>query len=108
MIEVKIYEDGALIKQMEGQAIFSMSVLANHDEYEQVEVTAWGTMTRDDFYNALASSCAQQIIDNHDSSLKNSINAVAWFMLMVQRYGSQYLAEKYGKTEEAEDGSTEN
>lgn len=42
MIEVKIYEDGALTKQMEGQAIFSMAVLANHDEYEQVEATAWG------------------------------------------------------------------
>lgn len=41
MLEVKIYEDGALIKQMEGQAIFSMAVLAG-DEYEQVETTAWG------------------------------------------------------------------
>ena len=106
MLEVKIYEDGALIKQMEGQAVFSMAVLSD-DEYEQVKTTAWGTMTRDDFYNALASSCAQQIIDHHDS-LEDGMNAIAWFMLMVQRYGSQYLAEKYAEMEEAEDGSTEN
>lgn len=105
MLKVKIYEDGALIKQMEGQAIFSMAVLAE-DEYEQVETTAWGTMTRDDFYNALASSCAQQIIDHHDS-LENGMNAIARFMLIVQRYGSQYLAEKYVETEEAKDGNSE-
>ena len=106
MLEVKIYEDGALVNQMEGQAVFSMAVLADHDDYEKVETTAWGTMPRDDFYNALASSCAQQIIDHHDS-VKNSSEAIAWFMLMVRSYGSQYLAEKYVETEEAKGGNSE-
>lgn len=107
MLEVKIYEDGALINQMEGQAVFSMAVLDDHDDYEKVETTAWGTMTRDNFYNALASSCAQQIIDHHDS-MKNSCEAIARFMLMTKLYGSQYLAEKYVETEEAKGGNSEN
>ena len=106
MVEVKIFEDGELVRQMEGEVIFAMAVSDLPDENNvRIQSSMRGEANVDVLFDAIASSCAK-----HFASLSKSeddgCRIAGEFIDNLLTYSVEYLGKKY--REDMEDGSIEN
>lgn len=105
MLEVKIFEDGKKINQVEGEVTFVATMTVQGDS-AHIKGLIKGKINKVLFFDALAASCAQQMVNLSNSS-DEACEAISHFIDGLIDSGAQYLAKKYGNKEETEDGSIE-
>lgn len=107
MLEVKIFEDREQVRQIEGEAIFIIAVTDLPDEGNvHTQSSIRGEANLDVLFDAVASSCAKHLASLSKSEEDGCMRA-GKFIDDILMYSVEYLEEKYGNKEGAEDGSIE-
>lgn len=109
MIEVKIFEDGEQIKQIEGEVIFAIAMQAPEDNEICCQSTIRGEASTDLLFRIISSVCTKHIA-SLSKSAEDGSRIAGEFIGNALSSSIEYLGEKYGNKgnkEEAEDGSIE-
>lgn len=105
MVEVKIFEDGELVNQIKGEAIFAIAMGNPEAGVVHKQSTIRGDANVDLLFRTISSACAK-----HMASLSKSeddgCRIAGEFVSNILNCSVEYLGEKYG--EDMEDGSIEN
>lgn len=101
MIEVKIFEDGKQVKQLEGEVIFAMAVTDSGEDSMRVQSTLRGEANLNELFDSMAFSCAKHLV-SLSASETEGCKAVIAFANNATIYGVERLEKKY--REEKEDG----
>lgn len=110
MVEVKTFEGGKTTFEAEGDAIYVIAVSECGDDVSinsKIRLLSQKKVDADNLFGSIASSITEHIVNLCPSDME-ACDAIAWFMHQINKYGAQYLEEKYGEKEDMEDGSIEN
>lgn len=97
MVQTKIFNDGELVDDNKGEAMFQMLIENGDSNPVHVKSGVVGTFENGVFLDCLASACAAQIVDltkNSDNS-EIACMAIAYFMSKLRKYGANMIKEKY-------------
>lgn len=99
MVQTKIFKDGELLREVEGEAVFQVVIKKEDSESVHAASSVVGTFKGGEFLDCLASACAAQIVDLTKNS-DNSCEMLAYFISKVHRYGAKLIDKKHSKEEE--------
>lgn len=103
MIEVKIFEDGKQVKQLEGEVIFAMTMENPEDGVVHKQSTIRGATNVDLLFRTISSTRAKHMA-NLSESVEDGSRIVGEFVSNILSYSVEYLGEKY--EEVMEDGQS--
>lgn len=98
MYEVKIFENGNLVEQMEGQAVFAVAASVQ-DDCVMIEGMTRGKMTESLFLDAMAEACTSQIV-GLSVSVDDACEMLADFLVNVRDYAAEKIEKQYKICEE--------
>lgn len=99
MVQTKIFDDGELAREVEGEAVFQVVIKKGDSKSTHVTLSVVGTYKTDVFLDCLASACAAQIVDDAKNR-EMACMTVAYFMSKVHEYGTKLIDKKYPEEEE--------
>lgn len=94
MVQTKIFNDGELVREVEGEAVFQVVITKEDREAVHAVSSVVGVFENGVFLDCLASVCAAQIVETTDNS-EIACMAIAYFMSKVHEYGANLIKEKY-------------
>lgn len=94
MVQTKIFKDGELLREVEGETVFQVVIKKEDSESVRAASSVVGTFKGGEFLECLASACAAQIVEITDNS-EIACMAIAYFMSKVHECGVNLIKEKY-------------
>ena len=94
MVQTKIFDDGELAREVEGEAVFQVVIKKEDSESVRVASSVVGTFKGGEFLECLARACAAQIVETADNS-EIACMAIAYFISKLHKYGANTIKEKY-------------
>ena len=94
MVQTKIFNDGELVDDNKGEAMFQMLIENGDSDLVHVKSGVVGTFENGVFLDCLATACAAQIVETTDNS-EIACMSIAYFMSRVHKYGANLIKEKY-------------
>ena len=94
MVRTKIFNDGELVDDTKGEAMFQMLIENGDSEFMHATSSVVGAFENGVFLECLASACAAQIVETADNS-EIACMAIAYFISKLHKYGANTIKEKY-------------
>lgn len=94
MVRTMIFNDGELVDDTKGEAMFQMLIENGDSNPVHVKSGVVGTFENGVFLDCLASACAAQIVDL-TKNREIACMTVAYFISKLHKYGANMIKEKY-------------
>lgn len=106
MLTVEIFEDGKQVYQTEGEVIFAIAMRDSENNEICCQSTIRGEASTDLLFRIISSVCTKHIA-SLSKSAEDGSRIASEFIGNALSSSIEYLGEKYGNKEEAEDGNIE-